>query len=109
MSHYVSSHHQRTIFIHYDIIMPSGQIVPGSLYLYAPVKWAPPIFVAWFMVSTMYHVYQCQKFKAWKVTGLQPTAGLFFTLGFAIRSYGAFYYSNIGVYVASTILIYCAP
>jgi hypothetical protein len=89
--------------------MPSGQIVPGSVYLYAPVKWAPPIFAAWFLVATMYHVYQCQKFKAWKVTGLHPTAGLFFTLGFAIRSYGAFYYSNVGVYVASTILIYCAP
>jgi hypothetical protein len=89
--------------------MLNGQIVPGSVYLYEPVKWAPPIFAVWFLVATVYHVYQCIKYKAWKLTILHPTAGLFFTLGFAIRSYGAFYHRNIDVYVASTILIYCAP
>jgi hypothetical protein len=89
--------------------MSTGQIVPGSVYLYDPINWAPPMFAAWFWVATVYHVYQCINYRAWKVTILHPIAGLFFTVGFAIRSYGAFYYSNVGVYVASTIFIYCAP
>ncbi|KAF1938742.1 RTA1 domain protein [Clathrospora elynae] len=89
--------------------LPNGELVPGSIYLYAPIKWAPPMFAAWFLVATIVHVWQCIKYKAWKVTILHPICGLLFTVGFAVRSYGAFHYDNIGVYVASTIFIYCAP
>jgi hypothetical protein len=87
----------------------NGEIVPGSVYLYQPVKWAPPAFAAWFAVATTVHVWQCIKYKAWKVTGLHPFCGVLFTVGFAVRSYGAFDYGNVGAYVASTTLIYCAP
>jgi len=86
-----------------------GDIVPGSVYLYQPVKWAPPMFAVWFAVATIAHVWQCIKYKAWKVTGLHPFCGLFFTAGFAVRSYGAYNYDNIGAYVASSVLILCAP
>jgi dolichyl-phosphate-mannose--protein O-mannosyl transferase len=86
-----------------------GEIVPESVYLYQPVKWAPLMFTAWFAVATIAHVWQCTRYKAWKVTGLHPFCGLFFTVGFAVRSYGAFDYGNIGAYVASSIFIYCAP
>ncbi|KAI4947328.1 hypothetical protein J4E91_006680 [Alternaria rosae] len=86
-----------------------GEIVPGSVYLYQPVRWAPPMFAVWFAVATIAHTWQCIKYKAWKVTGLHPFCGLCFTVGFAVRSYGAFHYDNIGAYVASSILIYSAP
>ena len=87
----------------------NGEIVPGSVYLYQPVKWAPPRFAAWFAVATIAHVWQCFKYKAWKVTGLHPFCGLLFTAGFVVRSCGAYNYENIGAYVASSILILCAP
>ena len=86
-----------------------GEIVPGSVYLYQPIKWAPPVFAVWFAIATLAHVWQCFKYKAWKVTGLHPFCGILFTAGFVVRSYGAFSYENIGAYVASYILILCAP
>ncbi|XP_014559648.1 hypothetical protein COCVIDRAFT_35166 [Bipolaris victoriae FI3] len=89
--------------------MSNGEIVPGSVYLYDPVNWAPPMFTAWFAVATIAHICQCIKYKAWKVTGLHPVCGLLFTAGFALRSYGAIHYKDVNVYIASTILIYCAP
>lgn len=89
--------------------MAQGEIVPGSVYLYDPVNWAPPMFTAWFGVVTIAHVWQCIRYKAWKVTGLHPVCSLLFTVGFALRSYGAIHYKDINVYIASTIFIYCAP
>ncbi|KAH7366664.1 RTA1 domain protein [Pyrenochaeta sp. MPI-SDFR-AT-0127] len=89
--------------------MTTGEPVPGSVYFYAPVKWAPPMFAAWFFIAAIAHVWQCIHYKAWKITGLHPFCALLFTAGFAIRSYDAFNYKNINTYIASTIFIYCAP
>ncbi|KAJ4374819.1 hypothetical protein N0V83_001896 [Neocucurbitaria cava] len=89
--------------------MANGEPVPDSVYFYAPVKWAPPMFAAWFLVAGLAHLWQCIHYKAFKVTGLHPFCALLFTAGFAIRSYDAWDYDNVGTYVASTILIYCAP
>lgn len=90
-------------------MLPDGKPVPGSVYFYAPVKWAPIIFSVCFFVSTTYHIWQCYRHKAFRMTGLYPFCGLLFTVGFSIRSYDAFDYTNISTYIASTTFIYCAP
>lgn len=86
-----------------------GRPVEGSLYFYAPTKVAPPMFAAWFLVATLIHIWQCMKFKSWKVTGLHPLCALMFAAGFALRAYDAWNFDNVSTYVASTLLIYCAP
>lgn len=88
---------------------PLTIVVEGSIYFYAPVKWAPPMFAAWFLVATGAHIWQCIHYRAWKVTGLHPLCAMMFTVGFALRSYDAFDYGNVDTYIASTIFIYCAP
>lgn len=89
--------------------MASGKPVEGSVYFYAPVFWAPISFSIWFAVLAAYHLYQCVRFRAFKVTGLHPFCALLFAAGFALRAYDARNFSNINTYIASTILIYFAP
>jgi hypothetical protein len=90
-------------------IMANGHVVAGSWYLYAPMKWAPPVFAFFFLVTTCYHLWQCIHFKAFRVTGLHPFCALLFTVGFALRSYNSWDYDNVDTYLASTIFIYFAP
>lgn len=50
------------------------------------------------------------KYKSWKVTGLLPWSALLFTAGFIMRTIGAFgQWGNIGVYIASTVLLLGGP
>ena len=48
-------------------------------------------------------------YRSWKITSLYPFTGLIFTAGFACRSYGAYHFEDIPVYIASQCLIYMAP
>ncbi|CAI6308911.1 unnamed protein product [Periconia digitata] len=89
--------------------LPDGKPVQGSVYFYAPSKIAPIIFTVLFFITGAWHLYQCIRLKCFKVTGLHPFCCLLFTVGFALRSYGAFNFDNLGIYIASTICIYCAP
>ena len=94
--------------------MVADGIVPGSIYLYAPNKVAPVIFAVLFLITTLWHFWQCVHFKAWKITGMHVVAAFIFTLGFALREYGAFNYdakvqSNVTVFIISTCAIYMAP
>jgi hypothetical protein len=57
----------------------------------------------------MIHVWQCQRFRSWSITALHPLCALLFAAGFALRAYDAWNYDNIETYIASTLLIYCAP
>jgi hypothetical protein len=50
-----------------------------------------------------------RRYKSFKVTALHPLSCLLFTVGFALREYGAFNYRHLNVYIASTSLIYMAP
>lgn len=54
-----------------------------------------------------------RRYNAWTLTILHPICCLMFTVGFALREYGAFNYVdttvNLNVYIASTCLIYMAP
>jgi hypothetical protein len=91
------------------LIMANDHVVAGSWYLYAPVKWAPPVFAFFFLAATCYHLWQCIHFKAFRVSGLHPFCALLFTIGFALRSYNAWDFANVDTYLASTMFIYFAP
>ncbi|GKZ20365.1 hypothetical protein AbraIFM66951_007378 [Aspergillus brasiliensis] len=50
------------------------------------------------------------QYKSWKVTGLLPWSALLFTAGFITRTIGAFgQWGNVGIYIASTVLLLAAP
>ncbi|KAF1978821.1 hypothetical protein BU23DRAFT_449207 [Bimuria novae-zelandiae CBS 107.79] len=89
--------------------MSDGRPVPGSVYFYQPSKVFPVVFAALFVVSGAWHIWQCIRYKAFKITGLHPFCCLLFVVGFALRAYGAYNISNVTVYLVSTICIYCAP
>ncbi|KXG48841.1 RTA-like protein [Penicillium griseofulvum] len=82
----------------------------GSLWFYAPNKGAAITFAILFAISGGLHGYQCFKYKSWKVTGLLPWSALLFTAGFITRTIGAFgQWGNIGVFIASTVLLLAGP
>ncbi|KAH0562206.1 hypothetical protein GP486_003095 [Trichoglossum hirsutum] len=82
---------------------------PGSLWYYAPNKGAPIAFAVFFAISGSIHVWQCFKYKCWKVGGLLPWAAAVFVSGFVLREVGAFNYSNLNIFISSTVLLLVAP
>lgn len=89
--------------------MENGQYADGSLWFYAPNKGAPVVFAFLFAVSCGIHVYQCIRYKCWKVSGILPWAALIFVAGYGLREYGAFHYSDLNVFIASLVMLYAAP
>ncbi|EFQ87500.1 hypothetical protein CFE70_000817 [Pyrenophora teres f. teres 0-1] len=96
----------------------TGNDVPivGSLYVYAPNKGAPIFFTIAFAISAIFHSWQCHRYKAWKLIWLQPACAALFTLGYALREYGAynFMYSRtdkapLALFILSQICIYLGP
>jgi hypothetical protein len=84
--------------------------VPGSYYIYAPSKGAPIAFAILFAISGGLHIWQNNlKFKSWRVGLLLPWAALVFVAGFCTREYGAYHYDNLGIFIASTVLLFIAP
>ncbi|KAK2803603.1 hypothetical protein FQN51_003365 [Onygenales sp. PD_10] len=84
-----------------------------SLYVYEPKKVAPIVFTVMFILSGIFHFWQCYRYKFFKVMFLHIVCCLMFTAGFALRIYGSHNYTftteNINVYIASTCLIYMCP
>ncbi|ETS80027.1 hypothetical protein PFICI_07556 [Pestalotiopsis fici W106-1] len=68
----------------------AGEPILGSLYVYAPNKGAPIFFAIAYALSTGFHIWQCIRYKAFKLVGLHSICALLFTLGYALRAYGAF-------------------
>ncbi|KAH6630752.1 hypothetical protein B0J18DRAFT_363870 [Chaetomium sp. MPI-SDFR-AT-0129] len=89
--------------------MENGELVSGSIWFYAPTKGAPIPFAVIFGLSTALHLWQCARYKSWKVTAYLPFCAAIFTAGFALREVGAFDYTNINIYIASTLLVYMSP
>ncbi|SPO05513.1 related to Rtm1p [Cephalotrichum gorgonifer] len=87
----------------------SGDYVPGSYYFYAPNHGAAIFFAIAFAVSGVIHLYQCVRYKSFKLTPLFPFCCLLFTAGYAVRVYGSYNYDNLDVYIASICLVYFAP
>ncbi|KAL4939688.1 hypothetical protein BDV06DRAFT_214109 [Aspergillus oleicola] len=96
--------------------MSDGQVVAHSLYIYAPNKGAPIFFTAAFTVSFIGHFWQCCRYRSWTVNGLHPLCAILYTVGYALREYGAYNYTYTGtqhktlmIYIMSQVFINICP
>ncbi|OBR05228.1 RTA1 domain-containing protein [Colletotrichum higginsianum IMI 349063] len=94
--------------------MTDGSYVDGSYFFYAPNKGAPFFFAIAFAVSGVLHFWQCyccpdSHYRFFKITGLFSFCCLLFTVGFAVRIYGAWNYDNLDTFIATVCLVYAAP
>ncbi|KAJ4118661.1 hypothetical protein NW768_010720 [Fusarium equiseti] len=89
--------------------MSNGEYVNGSYWFYAPNKGAAIFFCIAFFLTGCFHIWQCIYYKCWKLTPLFQFCSLLFTAGFALRVYGAFYYDNLHIFIASVCITYAAP
>ncbi|POS75241.1 RTA1 domain-containing protein [Diaporthe helianthi] len=99
----------------------NGEVVYGSLFVYAPNKIAPIVFAVLFGLSAAGHFYQCFRYRCFKLAGLQPFCAALFALGYALREVGAYNYSwqtdvegkinttNLIIYVLSQVFVFVAP
>ncbi|OJD31920.1 rta1 domain protein [Diplodia corticola] len=81
----------------------------GSLWYYAPSKAAPVVFIILFLVSGLVHLYQCFRYKSWRITLFLPWAALIMSAGFATRLAGAYHFDNLSFVIASTVLVMSGP
>ncbi|KAL4765405.1 putative RTA1 domain protein [Aspergillus foveolatus] len=82
----------------------------GSIWFYAPNKGAPIAFAILFATSGVIHAYQCRRFRSWTVTGMLPWSAILFTIGFILRTIGAFgEWENVPIYIASTVFLLAGP
>ncbi|KAI7785006.1 hypothetical protein LA080_008405 [Diaporthe eres] len=72
-----------------------GQAILGSLYVYAPNKGAPIFFTIAYAISAIFHLWQCYRYRSWKLIGLHPLCAVLFTVGYAMREYGSYNYMYI--------------
>ncbi|KAK4465450.1 protein RTA1 [Cladorrhinum samala] len=89
--------------------MSDGNPVPGSFWFYAPNKGAAIFFTIAFAASGLFHLYQCIHLKSFRYTFYLPISCILFTVGFALRIYGAFDPSRLAIYLISTLTIYMSP
>ncbi|KAJ4396162.1 hypothetical protein N0V93_000381 [Gnomoniopsis smithogilvyi] len=94
--------------------MSEGQDTSVNLYIYVPNKGAPIFFAVAFVAVCISHILQIRRYGDWTLTFLHPLCCLMFTVGFALREYGAFDHylyttENLNVYIASTCLVYMSP
>lgn len=79
------------------------------MWYYKPNNVAPAVFAALFLASGVVHFWQNFRYKAWKTTPLMPWAALLMTVGFVMREVGAFQYKNVGILIASIVLLFSGP
>ncbi|KAM6525692.1 Lipid-translocating exporter-like protein rta1 [Fusarium falciforme] len=94
----------------------AGEPIPYSLYVYAPNKGAAIFFTIAYAISTIFHIWQCYRYKAWKLVGLHCICGVMFTAGYAMREYGAYNYLYktttklpLSIFITSQVCIYVCP
>ncbi|KAL4797773.1 hypothetical protein BDV19DRAFT_386809 [Aspergillus venezuelensis] len=72
--------------------MTNGDPILWSLYVYAPNKGAPIFFTIAYALAAGLHIWQCYRYSSFRLIGLYPLCGVIFTLGYALREYGAYNY-----------------
>ncbi|KAF2097132.1 hypothetical protein NA57DRAFT_77387 [Rhizodiscina lignyota] len=92
-----------------ELVPRKDPYAPGSVYWYAPNKAAPIAFTVLFFLSGVVHFYQNFRYKSWKITPFLPWAAILMTAGFAVREAGAHDDSNVGLLIASIVLIMSGP
>ncbi|ORX36958.1 RTA1 like protein-domain-containing protein [Kockovaella imperatae] len=81
----------------------------GSLFWYSPNQGAPIAFAVLFFCSGLVHLYECIRFKSFKVTFLLVWAPILFTTGFTLRAICAWNYDNTSLFIAENVLLLLAP
>ncbi|KAK4238427.1 hypothetical protein C8A03DRAFT_43842 [Achaetomium macrosporum] len=96
--------------------MAAGEPIRLSLYVYAPNKGAPIFFAIAYGISAVFHIWQCYRYKAFRLIGLHPVCALLFTVGYALREYGAYNYLYsfttsvpLIIFILSQVFIYICP
>ena len=84
-------------------------IVEGSVWIYAPNKALPIVFLVLYSITTILHTYQTIHFKSWYTTLLLPIAGLCIVVGLAVREAGAYDYTSVTLVIVSTIFAMTGP
>jgi hypothetical protein len=87
------------------------------LYIYAPNKAAPIFFTIAYGISAIFHIWQCYRYKAWRLIGLHSLCSLLFTAGYALREYQSqdnYLYSETSItpliiFILSQVFIYVCP
>ncbi|QUC17467.1 uncharacterized protein UV8b_01708 [Ustilaginoidea virens] len=91
----------------------AGDPVLYSLFVYAPNQAAPIFFSLAFALSAAGHIWQCIRYKSFKLVGLHPFCAVLFTAGYALREYASknYLYSdrNLIIFIVSQVLIYICP
>ncbi|KAJ5233149.1 hypothetical protein N7468_006105 [Penicillium chermesinum] len=97
----------------------AGNVVYGSIYLYAPNKVAPIVFCIIFFLSLVGHLFQCQRYHAWGMIGLHTLAATLYVAGYGLRAYGSHHYiynpaasdssTVLLTYIMSQVFIYVCP
>ncbi|KAL9109406.1 MAG: hypothetical protein Q9227_005913 [Pyrenula ochraceoflavens] len=96
--------------------MAAGEPILYSLYVYAPNKGAPIFFTIAYAISAAFHIWQCHRYKAFKLIGWHPVCAVLFTAGYALREYGAYNYiydnttnTPLIIFILSQVFIYVCP
>ncbi|KAF7597034.1 hypothetical protein BBP40_010508 [Aspergillus hancockii] len=94
--------------------MGDGDIVPGSLYVYAPNKGAAIFFTIVYAASAVGHLWQCYCYKSWRMIGLHPLCAVLLTLGYAMRVYLAYDHylydkQILMIFILSQVFIFICP
>ncbi|RYO87207.1 hypothetical protein DL766_004677 [Monosporascus sp. MC13-8B] len=96
--------------------MAAGEPILYSLYIYAPTKGAPLFFAIVYAISAVFHIWQCYRYNAFKLIAPYPVCGVLFTVGYAMREYGAYNYMyNVTaelpliMFILSQVFIYTGP
>ncbi|KAB5513133.1 putative RTA1 domain protein [Coniochaeta sp. 2T2.1] len=90
-----------------------GKPVPGSLFVYAPNKVAPVVFAVLYGISAVGHLWQCYRYKCFRLIGLHPLCAITFTAGYALREVAANNYlyspAHLIIYIMSQVFIFICP
>ena len=81
-----------------------------SYWQYVPAQGAPIVFAVLFAISGVLHIWQNNfKYRSWRIGFLLPWAAALFVSGFALREVGVYQPANRNIFIASQVLLFCAP
>lgn len=81
-----------------------------NYFIYKPVKGVSIVFAALFTISGIGHIWQNNlKYRSYRIGFLLPWAAFLFTVGFILREYCRYHTDQLGIYIASQVLLFVAP
>ncbi|KAL3440274.1 RTA1 like protein [Aspergillus insuetus] len=88
--------------------MAEQNVIDFKLYRYTPNRAAAGLFVALFLLTTIYHVYQVSRGRAWYFLAF-VIGGIFQIIGYVCRILAHSSKESVPIYSIQTILILLAP